>query len=350
MKIIGNIWWIIISFATTAILAITLIIPYLTPDSPLNIISSMNLVFPYALIGSIICAAVCLFRRQFYTFLWILVVILLSIPNINKSIGWDPVPTQTNPQALKVVSYNVHFFNFYEPGKPNALTYLKNCDADILCLQEVLVLQKDQHTWQHLCRELSQYRYKHVVFLYEGARLRKGLATFSKYPIIQKEKANIDAQFHGAISSWIKVGNDTLQVINCYLESNRLTSAEKEVYKSQEKTNLLKRIYHKLASASQKRGQQAQVLAKLKDPQHPTLVCGDLNDVATSYVYRTVLGNDTDTFLHLRRGIGNTFHEGIYRFRIDYIFADEQIEPLSFSINKQPYSDHYPIELQCTIK
>lgn len=350
MKIVGNILWIFISLAATITLAVTLIIPYLPPHSPLNIISSMNLVFPYALIFSVICAAVCLYRKQFYTFLWVFIILLLSIPNINKSIGWNPHPTKTSPQSLKVVSYNVHFFNFYDHKQANALSYLKSCDADILCLQEVLALQKDKHTWQQLCRELSQYRYKHVEFLYDGPRLRKGLATFSKYPIVKKERAKIDAQFHGAISSWIKVGSDTLQVINCYLESNRLTSAEKEVYKSQEKTNLVKRIYYKLASASQKRGKQAEVVAQMKDAKHPTLVCGDLNDVPTSYVYRTILADDTDTFMHLRRGIGNTFHEGIYRFRIDYIFADDQIEPLSFCINKQPYSDHYPIELQYKIK
>lgn len=350
MRIVGNILWILISFAATVTLAATLIIPYLPPDSPLNMISSMKLVFPYALVFSLLCAAVCLYRRQFYTFLWVLIILLLSIPNITKSIGLRPNPTQTDKHALTVLSYNVHFFNFFDAKKDNALAYLKNCDADILCLQEVLAMQKDQHTWKQLCQALPQYKYKHVVFFYEGARLRKGIATFSKYPIIKKEKAGIESRSHGAISSWVKVGNDTLQVINCYLESNRLTSEEKEVYKSQEKTSLVKRIYNKMVSASQKRGMQAQLVKQLKDNQCATLVCGDLNDVPTSYVYRTILEDDVDTFLHLRRGIGNTFHEGFYRFRIDYIFADSHIEPLSFSIRQQDYSDHYPIELQCKFK
>lgn len=350
MKLIGNILWILISFAATVTLAATLIIPYLPPNSPLNIISSMNLVFPYALVFSIICAAVCLYRRQFYTFLWVLIILLLSIPNINKSIGLSPSATQTDKNAITVLSYNVHFFNFFNPKQPNALNYLKNCDADVLCLQEVLAMQNEKETWGYLCKQLSQYKYKHVEFWYEGKRLRKGIATFSKYPIVKKDKAAIASSSHGAISSWIKVGNDTLQVINCYLESNRLTSAEKEVYKSQEKTSLVKRIYNKLALASQKRGAQAQKVIQLKDEKCPTLLCGDLNDVPTSYVYRTILQDDTDTFLHLRRGIGNTFHEGIYRFRIDYIFAEESIEPLSFSIHQLNYSDHYPIELQCKLK
>lgn len=347
MKRLGNILWIIISAIAILTLAVTLIISYIPPDSALNLLSGLNLLFPYALIFSSICIVVCLLRRQFYTVLCIAVIVLLSIPNIKKSIGFT-TPTETE-EGLKIASYNVHYFNFYDYKQKNALQYLKKCDADVLCIQELLAMQEGKNTLQDLTKALSQYRYKHIHFFYEGKRLRKGIATFSKYPIVKKEKAAIDSPFHGAISSWIKVNDDTLQVVNCYLESNRLTTAEKELYKSQEKTNIIKRIYNKLASAAQKRGQQAQAVAAIKDPSCATIVCGDLNDLATSYVYRTIIGEDTDAFIALNKGIGNTFHEGMYRFRIDYMFADDGITPLSFQINKQPYSDHYPIELQCKI-
>ena len=42
---------------------------------------------------------------------------------------------------------------------------------------------------------------------------------------------------------------------------------------------------------------------------------------------------------------GYTFHEGLYKFRIDYIFISDNIKPCEFSIDKQPMSDHYPIQL-----
>jgi endonuclease/exonuclease/phosphatase family metal-dependent hydrolase len=349
MKRLGNILWILISFTATAILAVTLLIPYIPPQSPFNIISSLNLAFPYALIFSILCAVICLIRRQFYTFLWVFIILLLSIPNIVKSFGFSGQQPATTP-TLSVTSYNVHYFNFYDKDEPNALLYLQENQTDILCIQELLVLPENTHTLGKLTQTLSQYPYHHIYFTHQGKRMHKGIATFSKYPIIKQEIASIDSKSHAAISSWIKVNNDTLQVINCYLESNRLTREEKDVYKSDEKTNIIRRIYNKLAQASQKRGKQAELVAALKDSTCATLVCGDLNDVATSYVYRTIAQDDTDTFLHLQSGIGNTFHEGLYRFRIDYIFADKHIEPLSFGINKQPYSDHYPIELQCNIK
>lgn len=351
MKIVGNIIWIVISVITCLILIVTLAIPYIPPQSPLNVISGINLLFPYTLIFTFICAVICLFRKQFYIAIGIAVVLLLSVPNLLRNVGLsNPATENEGNKTVQVSSYNVHYFNFYETKNHNALQYLKNCQADILCLQEVLVMQKGEHTLEQLTKELSTYPYRHIYFFYVGKHTKKGIATFSKYPIVKKQTAPIQSPSHGAISSWIKINNDTLQVINCYLESNRLTREEKEIYASQEKTNIVKRIYNKLAQASQKRGNQAITIASMKDAHCATLVCGDLNDIPTSYVYRTVRGDDDDCFLALDWGIGTTFHEGLYHFRIDYIFADEHIDPLSFYINKQPYSDHYPIELQCKIK
>ena len=350
MKTAGNIIWMVIGRIATLFLGMTLLIPYIPPLSPFNIFSSMNLLFPYALFFTFVCGIICLVRKQFYFSIWIAVVLLLSIPNVLRNLGLSGSNTTNDGNTLSISSYNVHYFNFYETQDKNALSYLKNCQADILCLQEVLVMQHGEHTLKQLCKEFSNYPYQHIYFFYVVKNTRKGVATFSKYPIVQKETALIDSKSHGAISSLIQINNDTLQVINCYLESNRLTREEKEIYASQEKTSIIKRIYNKLAKASQKRGLQAEAVVKMKKDQYPTLLCGDVNDVPTSYVYRTLRGDDNDCFLDLDWGIGNTFHEGLYHFRIDYIFADDKIEPLSFQVNKQPYSDHYPIELQCKIK
>ncbi len=348
MKLLGNILWILISAFAILTLAITLIIPYIAPDSALNLLSGANILFPYALVFALICIVVCLVRRQFYTVLCVTGIILLSIPNIQKSIGTkEPQPVPSH--ALKVVSYNVHYFNFYHPKQTNAMEWLATCDADILCLQEVLI-GKQEHTLTQLMNKLHQYPYKHVSITSRTKNWDKGIVTLSKYPIIKREKADIASNNHAAISSWVKINQDTLQVINCYLESNRLTSEEKEIYKSQEKANIAKRIYNKLASAAQKRGKQAQTVVQLKDTMHPTLLCGDINDLPTSWVYQAIKGDYTDTFLACCKGIGNTFHEGFYRFRIDYILADKNIQPYRFSVDKQPYSDHYPIALQFTIQ
>ena len=80
-----------------------------------------------------------------------------------------------------------------------------------------------------------------------------------------------------------------------------------------------------------------------KNNNIPSIVCGDMNDVPSSFVYRRLRGDYNDAFLSMGKGLGNTFHEGIYNFRIDYIFFNKFVDALFFSVDKINKSDHYPI-------
>ena len=175
--------------------------------------------------------------------------------------------------------------------------------------------------------------------------MKKGIATFSKYPIIKKEKLNIESNNHGAINSYIKIKKDTLQVINCYLESNRLTIKDKDISKweKEKEREQIKNIYNKLSDAANKRRKQAEKVISKKNNKLPSIVCGDMNDVPSSFVYRRLRGDYNDAFLSLGKGLGNTFHEGIYNFRIDYIFFNNFVDGHLFSVDKINKSDHYPI-------
>ncbi|MBO7368142.1 MAG: endonuclease, partial [Paludibacteraceae bacterium] len=106
----------------------------------------------------------------------------------------------------------------------------------------------------------------------------------------------------------------------------------------------------KLVIASLERCSEAEKMAdEIEKINRNMIVCGDMNDIPASYVYRTMLGNMKDAFLlmHSFPNAGVTFHEGIYNFRIDYFFISDNIKPCEFSIDKQPMSDHYPIQLTC---
>ena len=175
--------------------------------------------------------------------------------------------------------------------------------------------------------------------------MKKGIATFSKYPILKKEKIDFNSANHGAINSYIKIKKDTLQVINCYLESNRLTYKDKNITKweKEKEGEQIKHIYNKLSDAANKRRKQAETVVASKENNMASIVCGDMNDVPSSFVYRELRGNYNDAFLSLGKGFGNTFHEGIYNFRIDYIFFNNFVNGHLFSVEKINKSDHYPI-------
>ena len=225
------------------------------------------------------------------------------------------------------------------------MDYIKYCNADIICIQEFACTNSltDKFSLAAIRLSLYKYPYTHIEFLSSNKNMKKGIATFSKYPIIKKEQIDFNSKSHSAINSYIKIGRDTLQVLNCYLESNRLTTKDKDITKWEKENDPIKNIYNKLSKAANERRKQADMVVSKKNENLPSIVCGDMNDVPSSYVYRRLRGDYKDAFLSLGKGLGNTFHEGIYNFRIDYIFFNTFVDGHLFSVDKINKSDHYPI-------
>ncbi|MEM7807105.1 MAG: endonuclease/exonuclease/phosphatase family protein [Planctomycetota bacterium] len=77
----------------------------------------------------------------------------------------------------------------------------------------------------------------------------------------------------------------------------------------------------------------------------PTVVCGDLNDVAWSRTTRLFLR--LSGLLDLRRGRGlySTFHAGHWwvRFPLDHIFVDRRFRLVEMRVLEDVGSDHFPI-------
>ena len=186
--------------------------------------------------------------------------------------------------------------------------------------------------------------------------MSKGIATFSKYPILEQRSIKFDVPYHGAIISTINIKGKVYNVVNCYLKSNQLTEQEKDLVidytnskpKDKSAKGIISRVYNKLVTASLERCNEAEKVALEVDKiNRNMIVCGDMNDIPASYVYRTMKSHLNDSFLLMSSfpNTGYTFHEGLYKFRIDYIFISDNIKPCEFSIDKQPMSDHYPIQL-----
>jgi endonuclease/exonuclease/phosphatase family metal-dependent hydrolase len=77
------------------------------------------------------------------------------------------------------------------------------------------------------------------------------------------------------------------------------------------------------------------------------ILCGDLNDVPSSYSYVTIRGKRKDAFLEKGSGLGKTFVSGRSRFlgwlptlRIDFVLLDPEIEVVQFKQINEQISDH----------
>jgi len=252
---------------------------------------------------------------------------------------------------IRVMTYNIMLFNYYQQDS-KILNYLANSDADILCLQEFGWHRngRDFMSKEKIMTTLGKnFLYSHINITLNRNGVTYGIATFSRFPIVNKGVVEYESHFNSSIYSDIKIGNDTIRVFNNHLESNRLTEEDKTNLAEKMDAEIVTQMARKLSVAAAIRAKQAEAVAKkVAESPHRVLVCGDFNDVPVSYVYRTMSRNLTDTFIGSGSGLGITYSDNFYRFRIDYILVDRNLSHHSFHISNVKYSDHFPV--YCTIR
>jgi endonuclease/exonuclease/phosphatase family metal-dependent hydrolase len=155
------------------------------------------------------------------------------------------------------------------------------------------------------------------------------------------------------VAADILIGGDTIRVGTFHMQSYGFLHRDyQDLYriKSQADTGLRasRNIYRKMRYAFTLRGMQADVIhEKISSSPYPVVLCGDLNDVPSSYSYVTIRGEFKDAFLEKGSGLGKTFMSGRSRFlswlptlRIDYIFVDPDLEVKQFRQVTKQLSDH----------
>lgn len=104
-------------------------------------------------------------------------------------------------------------------------------------------------------------------------------------------------------------------------------------------------IFKRLSKAFKQQQIQAEMVQKHKSECHyPMIICGDLNNSAFSYVYRSVKGKMKDAFEEAGNGFGKSYDYNYYPARIDYIFADQSLIVKEFkTFDRFVNSDHFPV-------
>ena len=88
--------------------------------------------------------------------------------------------------------------------------------------------------------------------------------------------------------------------------------------------------------------QTEKFLAHQKSWKGKTIVSGDFNNTAFSWVYDQFLKGKQDAFVQAGKGFGSTF-DYAYPLRIDFIMPDKHFKVLYFETFPVKYSDHFPI-------
>lgn len=270
---------------------------------------------------------------------------------LNKRV--DPVPTEN---VLKVLTYNVMAFGYknHTQSSPNQiLEYIAQSKADIVCMQEY-VESKDPKglTRGKIVEALKMYPYRSILTTRSNRFQNYGIAVFSKYPIKNSRRIKYESKSNASSLHEVNVAGKKLMLINNHLESFKLTMEDRSRYSTFIKNlgadgleELRGAFEQKLGPAFRIRAKQAQVVAqevkKWKDGY--LLVCGDFNDTPISYAHHTIQGDLIDSFAESGRGLGITYNQNFFWFRIDHILHSGKMKSMNCSVDKVKYSDHYPL-------
>lgn len=264
-------------------------------------------------------------------------------------------------KSLKVMSYNVRLFDLYnwrnqssKISKSLIFELFKSESPDILCLQDYYNGPRGRADYGDTICRLTGYKYHSVQLLgNENKGFPYGLAIFSKYPLFNSRKIEFPNSYANFCqSSDMKIGNDTVRIINMHLESIKLGKEDytfvNEVASAQTANEKLKKgflaIARKMKSAYIKRASQIDLVTKLIiNSPYPVILTGDFNDTPVSYCYRQIANELDDTFVDAGKGLGQTHSQILPMLRIDYIFHSAEFKTIDHRTIDKDYSDHFPV-------
>ena len=311
--------------------------------------SLSGLVFPFLYFLNFMFLVLWLFTWKKGILVPIVTILICIVPTLNYFPLHFSKAKKVQQPYLTIRTYNTEGFGIddnkdWTLSNP-VLKHILDFQADIIFLQEAT---------RDIVNKIS--RDKKITGIYPYVTLPSGInsqACLSKYPIQYNENINFENTSNGCQYARILIGNDTLAVYNCHLQSNRLNEAEISEYQRFIKNptdsthyDVSKKVVKKLLISTSQRAGQARMIADRaqNETARYMIVCGDFNDTPLSYSHRVFNRFMNDAYSKSGVGMGITYHEHRLFYRIDHIFCSKNIAPLHTWIDRsQKDSDHYPV-------
>lgn len=362
MKPLKNLIWTILLTLNSLVLGSLLLSSYCGYISPRLFLfpAYFGLFFPFILIGNIAVFFIWLFFHR-----WKLVLLHLAVFAICAGAIYTYCPLHKNTvhvpeDAIKILTYNVMRFNGLtkkDSGDPpnKILQYIRDSGADIVCIQEYGASRSNvniltEATIMDAMQEYPYHYFHSLHFPYQSEIF--GLAIFSRFPILSTEKVPYESAYNGSFVTELDIHGKRVTLINNHLESNKITQEERSNYyqltrdmDTQSLDAFTQTMTKRLTPAFRARATQAQLISKvIKESENPyIIVCGDFNDTPISYARYKIKENLRDAFVDSGFGLGITYHEHRFLFRIDYILHSKNIQAYNCTVGKIKDSDHYPL-------
>jgi endonuclease/exonuclease/phosphatase family metal-dependent hydrolase len=337
-----------------AVLLFSYLAPYLNPENYWPF-AFLGLMYPGLLIINAGFVILWIIYKKKY-FLISLVVIVFGFSSVRKTvqIPFTPEPVEKTIKPLNLLSYNVRLFNYYEWDNKSKtindiLNFVNEKDPDLVCFQEFMTKPGGQLSEENIAKKIYPLKFR-AIHYHSNSKINYGLATYSRYPIVNSGYIEFDNSLNHCIYTDILSGSDTIRIFNCHLQSIRFTQqnidfldtikfqySERQMYE-------IKDLSFKLRDAFIKRSEQAHQIAEMiEGSPYPVILAGDFNDTPFSYTYRIMRAELEDSFINSGKWFSNTYRGNGLSFRIDYVFHDPGFNTVSYSTPRVKYSDHYPL-------
>jgi endonuclease/exonuclease/phosphatase family metal-dependent hydrolase len=267
---------------------------------------------------------------------------------------------QKAPGRIRIVTWNAHGMGIFnvphsKPFDNRLLDFIKNIDADVLCLPEYHVPKTD--VMKPFSRKIitnNQYvdfRFKDDNSL--GTTIFLGTAVFSKYTF-RNYVAHRLAEYTYLLQGDVDLpGGQTIRMFFVHLSTFGFSDDDKAYIDYVKKhssfrgkalgysRSFLWKFNYAFARRASEVDKAASIIAQ---SPYPIVLCGDFNDLPGSYTYTKLRGNLSDAFLEKGRGFGRTYNEIIPTLRIDHMFYDPKVlKPVGYSSEFTSLSDHNPV-------
>ncbi|HEX2395811.1 MAG TPA: endonuclease/exonuclease/phosphatase family protein [Bacteroidales bacterium] len=327
------------------------------------LLAFISLAYPFLLFLNIFFVIWWIVFKKWY-FLISLICLLVGWNALKSSfqVDFKKPPDRENQTTIRLLTYNVRLFNYYQWTKDTMawqriVDYIHEINPDVVCFQEFITLPRTHHDLDNLKKNMKRLAYSHVYYTDQvPGRINFGMATFSKYPIVNKKMIDFKESLNGSISSDIIINNDTVRIINCHLQSIRLRKDYNDLLDSlifnysDKQLDELKDISFRMRQAFILRANQVDILSEeINSSPHPVIICGDFNDTPVSYAYRTLSKGMKDAFIESGSGVGTTFRGNFPYVRIDYVLYSSGFTSLYYHTDKVDWSDHYPVMASFTL-
>jgi endonuclease/exonuclease/phosphatase family metal-dependent hydrolase len=331
------------------------------------VLSFFGLAYPYILFANVFFIIFWIYRKKRY-FLFSLLAILIGWNNLSSVIQFPSIKKNKETEKikiekkLKIVSFNVRLFNLYkwtdnENVYNKIISFIHKESPDIICFQEFYTNSSNLKL-QNIINRLSDTKYYHIEYPTSNNNNKSyGIATFSRYPIIDRGIIRYKNTSNVSIFTDIKTQGKIVRIFNNHLQSIRFNKdnyffiSNSEKFSDNKKMKEIKDISFRLKDAFIRRAKQANILSKkITATPYPTIVCGDFNDTPVSYTYHKIKGNLNDAFMEAGSGIGNTYVGNFPSYRIDYFLYSNDFKVKNYKVPHIKLSDHYPIVCEFIIQ